>query len=186
MNRSSSALRPKFASLARPLSHIWSDARCPPLDYNGTVSEVASEPGTAKILIVDDDEGVTQTFARMLRLEGYQVSYRRNCRARSSSRRREPARRHHPGHADAARRRPWLSTALARESPPAHHSGRDRDRRLLPRGGCFEGAPRAGGGASLQTHVARGSGRARTQPCSEPATDRRGRAIPQGLPAATG
>ena len=28
---------------------------------------------TAKILIVDDDEGVTQTFARMLRLEGYDV-----------------------------------------------------------------------------------------------------------------
>jgi two-component system OmpR family response regulator len=28
---------------------------------------------TAKILIVDDDEGVTQTFARMLRLEGYEV-----------------------------------------------------------------------------------------------------------------
>jgi DNA-binding response OmpR family regulator len=27
----------------------------------------------AKILIVDDDEGVTQTFARMLRLEGYHV-----------------------------------------------------------------------------------------------------------------
>src|SRR5690349_20349016 len=27
-----------------------------------------------KILIVDDDEGVTQTFARMLRLEGYEVS----------------------------------------------------------------------------------------------------------------
>ena len=32
-----------------------------------------SERTTAKILIVDDDEGVTQTFARMLRLEGYQV-----------------------------------------------------------------------------------------------------------------
>ena len=32
-----------------------------------------SEHGTSKILIVDDDEGVTQTFARMLRLEGYQV-----------------------------------------------------------------------------------------------------------------
>src|SRR5262245_62566629 len=29
---------------------------------------------TVKILIVDDDEGVTQTFARMLRLEGYQVN----------------------------------------------------------------------------------------------------------------
>ena len=38
------------------------------------MSAVASESGTAKILIVDDDEGVTQTFARMLRLEGYQVS----------------------------------------------------------------------------------------------------------------
>ena len=32
-----------------------------------------SQTSTAKILIVDDDEGVTQTFARMLRLEGYQV-----------------------------------------------------------------------------------------------------------------
>ena len=28
---------------------------------------------SSTILIVDDDEGVTQTFARMLRLEGYQV-----------------------------------------------------------------------------------------------------------------
>jgi len=34
---------------------------------------VATERGILKILIVDDDEGVTQTFARMLRLEGYQV-----------------------------------------------------------------------------------------------------------------
>jgi DNA-binding response OmpR family regulator len=32
-----------------------------------------TEPTNSKILIVDDDEGVTQTFARMLRLEGYQV-----------------------------------------------------------------------------------------------------------------
>ena len=32
-----------------------------------------ADPTTSKILIVDDDEGVTQTFARMLRLEGYQV-----------------------------------------------------------------------------------------------------------------
>ena len=32
-----------------------------------------SSPETATILIVDDDEGVTQTFARMLRLEGYAV-----------------------------------------------------------------------------------------------------------------
>ena len=34
---------------------------------------VMSETDPATILIVDDDEGVTQTFARMLRLEGYQV-----------------------------------------------------------------------------------------------------------------
>ncbi len=33
----------------------------------------ASQRETATILIVDDDEGVTATFARMLRLEGYQV-----------------------------------------------------------------------------------------------------------------
>jgi DNA-binding response OmpR family regulator len=32
-----------------------------------------TEKAALKILIVDDDEGVTQTFARMLRLEGYQV-----------------------------------------------------------------------------------------------------------------
>jgi DNA-binding response OmpR family regulator len=32
-----------------------------------------SRPAGGSILIVDDDEGVTQTFARMLRLEGYQV-----------------------------------------------------------------------------------------------------------------
>jgi DNA-binding response OmpR family regulator len=30
-------------------------------------------PDTASILIVDDDEAVTQTFARMLELEGYSV-----------------------------------------------------------------------------------------------------------------
>jgi DNA-binding response OmpR family regulator len=28
---------------------------------------------SATVLVVDDDEGVTQTFARVLRLEGYQV-----------------------------------------------------------------------------------------------------------------
>ena len=41
--------------------------------YNTNVALTASDSDTAKILIVDDDEGVTQTFARMLRLEGYQV-----------------------------------------------------------------------------------------------------------------
>ena len=37
------------------------------------VPAAMSEQTTSKILIVDDDEGVTATFARMLRLEGYQV-----------------------------------------------------------------------------------------------------------------
>lgn len=37
------------------------------------MSTEVAEPVSAKILIVDDDEVVTQTFARMLRLEGYQV-----------------------------------------------------------------------------------------------------------------
>jgi two-component system, OmpR family, response regulator len=47
-----------------PLSHRR--LQCP-------VPATAAERNGSKILIVDDDEGVTQTFARMLRLEGYQV-----------------------------------------------------------------------------------------------------------------
>ena len=35
-----------------------------------------SEREVATILVVDDDEGVTQTFARMLRLEGYDGPHR--------------------------------------------------------------------------------------------------------------
>ncbi len=52
-----------------------STADCPILlpVYNEPVPAVASERQTATILIVDDDEGVTQTFARMLRLEGFEV-----------------------------------------------------------------------------------------------------------------
>ena len=37
------------------------------------VSTLVPEREVATILVVDDDEGVTQTFARMLRLEGYEV-----------------------------------------------------------------------------------------------------------------
>lgn len=43
------------------------------MGYNTPVPALMTERSTAKILIVDDDEAVTQTFARMLRLEGYQV-----------------------------------------------------------------------------------------------------------------
>jgi PleD family two-component response regulator len=42
--------------------------------YNtGVPALVPANSTAATILIVDDDEGVTQTFARMLRLEGYRV-----------------------------------------------------------------------------------------------------------------
>ena len=41
--------------------------------YNAGVAATASQTITSKILIVDDDESVTQTFASMLQLEGYQV-----------------------------------------------------------------------------------------------------------------
>jgi two-component system response regulator PrrA len=41
--------------------------------YNDQMPALMSMPATATILIVDDDEGVTQTFARMLRLEGFLV-----------------------------------------------------------------------------------------------------------------
>lgn len=37
------------------------------------VSALMTDREIATILVVDDDEGVTQTFARMLRLEGYDV-----------------------------------------------------------------------------------------------------------------
>ena len=43
------------------------------MGYNTRVPTLISDPAAATILIVDDDEGVTQTFARMLQLEGYQV-----------------------------------------------------------------------------------------------------------------
>jgi DNA-binding response OmpR family regulator len=37
------------------------------------MSVSAASPSRETILIVDDDEGVTETFARMLKLEGYKV-----------------------------------------------------------------------------------------------------------------
>jgi two-component system response regulator PrrA len=37
------------------------------------VQTAPTDPQRSTILIVDDDEGVTQTFARMLTLEGFQV-----------------------------------------------------------------------------------------------------------------
>ena len=54
-------------------ARVWSRPNGRSVGYNGPCPPPTVEPTTAKILIVDDDEGVTQTFARMLRLEGYQV-----------------------------------------------------------------------------------------------------------------
>ena len=55
------------------------------------MSAALPERPRSKILIVDDDEGVTQTFARMLRLEGYQV-----CTAMSAEKGLVEAEEHHP------------------------------------------------------------------------------------------
>ena len=71
MDRTSSTV-PLVESSSAPVFGLLPDCCC--VDYNGRVSALVPEQGAAKILIVDDDEGVTQTFARMLRLEGYQVS----------------------------------------------------------------------------------------------------------------
>jgi DNA-binding response OmpR family regulator len=41
--------------------------------YNAKVTAALSDSVPAPLLIVDDDEAVTQTSARVLRLEGYQI-----------------------------------------------------------------------------------------------------------------
>jgi CheY-like chemotaxis protein len=70
---------------AKPAAPGNSARRRPPLDVasarRGPVRSVkipamaaaSTDRAHETILIVDDDEGVTQTFARMLRMEGYQV-----------------------------------------------------------------------------------------------------------------
>lgn len=72
----------KLASLARicvippyPIAFVPDSVRGfhgPGVQYQN-VSTVETTAPVSTILIVDDDEGVTQTFARMLTLEGYQV-----------------------------------------------------------------------------------------------------------------
>ena len=54
------------------LAHLGLVPETRRVGYNACVP-VTADPVTSKILIVDDDESVTQTFASMLRLEGYQV-----------------------------------------------------------------------------------------------------------------
>src|SRR5689334_3620687 len=53
--------------LLRPLDEPRSPA------HNGDVSSPHGSAGAARVLIVDDDVSVTDTFSRMLRLEGYEV-----------------------------------------------------------------------------------------------------------------
>ena len=60
----------------KPLSVTWD---CHGGPFSGSpctlskVSTLINEREVSTILVVDDDEGVTQTFARILRLEGYDV-----------------------------------------------------------------------------------------------------------------
>jgi CheY-like chemotaxis protein len=53
------------------------DRRCKPEHKNGTPgssdADVQGDPHDARILIVDDEPETTETYARMLRLEGYRV-----------------------------------------------------------------------------------------------------------------
>jgi CheY-like chemotaxis protein len=76
-NRAQRGLRELIKSriLARfsPSSTVRSSLTLSFVGYNDAMPGVVTERDALKILIVDDDEGVTQTFARMLRLEGYQV-----------------------------------------------------------------------------------------------------------------
>jgi DNA-binding response OmpR family regulator len=41
--------------------------------HNGRVSRLSGSPPAARVLIVDDDSSVTDTFSRMLRLDGHEV-----------------------------------------------------------------------------------------------------------------
>ena len=68
------------------------------------------------ILIVDDDEGVTQTFARMLTPRRLQRPDGHQRRERACGPPANPSGRHHPRSADAARGRPGLPPPAANDA----------------------------------------------------------------------
>ena len=66
------------------------------------------------ILIVDDDRSVADTFARMLKLEGFGVATALSAEAGLDAASVTP-RRHHPRHADADHQRPPVPAAVRAE-----------------------------------------------------------------------
>ena len=91
-----------------------------------------AELATRTILIVDDDRSVADTFARMLKLEGFSVATALICRSRTGAGRQRPARRDHPRHADADHQRSAVSAAGPVEAASGRSAGRHRHRRLFP------------------------------------------------------
>ena len=131
-----------------------------------------SERTTSKILIVDDDEGVTQTFARMLRLEGYQV--RTAVSAENGLREAEES---HPDAIILDLRMPLVDGLGFLRRLRAHDDQRDTPVAIVT-GDYFlddaglDRAARARRRAAVQAAVARGSGRPRPQPAQgDPLTD---------------
>ena len=91
-----------------------------------------SDRETPTILIVDDDEGVTTTFARMLRLEGYEVHTALNAETGL-----QEAEATSPDAIILDLRMPLLDglgfLPLEVDCPTPRRTGGDRDGRLLPR-----------------------------------------------------
>ena len=123
---------------------------------------VSTPAATRTILIVDDDPSVTETFERMLRLEGYHVVTALSAEAGLNQ-------------ADARIRTPSSSTCACRSSMdcnsfdaalerrPLEDAGRHRHRRLLPRRCRVARAARPRRRSALQAALARRSARARAQ-----------------------
>ena len=117
----------------------------------------------ARVLIVDDDVSVTDTFSRMLRLEGYEV-----WAALSADEGLSLAQTHRP-HAIILDLRMPLTSGLqflrAIRAIPGltQHAGRHRHRRLLPGRRAVERDPGARRRAAVQAALARGARRARAR-----------------------
>ena len=90
---------------------------------------MAEQAQTATILIVDDDEGVTQTFARMLRLEGYQRPDGRERRNGLREAAETSARTPSSSTCGCRSSTGWVSCAAsARSDEQRAYAGRDRHR----------------------------------------------------------
>ena len=129
------------------------------------MSTVQTEPQKSTILIVDDDEGVTQTFARMLTLEGFQVRTAFNAETGLRSQRK------------ASRTRSFSICACRSWTASGFSGGSGRKTVSAPRPRPSPSSPATTSStmpsptscgarrrAAIQTAVARGSRRPRSQP----------------------